>query len=87
MIGRIRLFVLGACLAASGLAQAQPEAFAAARARGELVVGVPYLAPPPAAGAKIRTPDGRLRFVTDTRYVVLTQGARAEADIVMVAAR
>jgi len=58
MIGRIRLFVLGACLAASGHAQAQPDAFAAARARGELVVGVPYLAPPPAAGAKIRTPDG-----------------------------
>ncbi|AXA70231.1 ABC transporter substrate-binding protein [Achromobacter insolitus] len=58
MNGRIRLFVLGACLAAAGLAQAQPDAFAAARERGELVVGVPYLAPPPAAGAKIRTPDG-----------------------------
>lgn len=57
---RLRLLALGACLALSGAAQAQaqPEAFAAARARGELVVGVPYLAPPPAAGAKIRTPDG-----------------------------
>lgn len=40
-----------------------------------------------AARAEIRDPAGRLRFVTDTRYVVLTQGARAEADIVMVAAR
>ncbi|PTN49136.1 ABC transporter substrate-binding protein, partial [Achromobacter xylosoxidans] len=29
MIGRIRLFVLGACLVASGFAQAQPDAFAA----------------------------------------------------------
>lgn len=65
MIGRIRLFVLGACLAASGFAQAQPEAFAAARARGELVVGVPFLAPPPAAGAKIRTPDGLDAAMTD----------------------
>ncbi|RSE99981.1 transporter substrate-binding domain-containing protein [Achromobacter aegrifaciens] len=65
MIGRIRLFVLGACLVASGFAQAQPDAFAAARARGELVVGVPYLAPPPAAGAKIRTPDGLDAAMTD----------------------
>ena len=40
-----------------------------------------------AARAEIRDPEGRLRFVTDTRHVVLTQGARAEADIVMVAAR
>ncbi|WP_260986276.1 transporter substrate-binding domain-containing protein [Bordetella genomosp. 13] len=32
--------------------------FPHARARGSLIVGVPYLAPPPAAGAKIRTPDG-----------------------------
>ena len=40
-----------------------------------------------AARAEIRDPEGRLRFVTDTRYAVLTQGARAEADIVMVAAR
>ena len=31
---------------------------AAARARGELVIGLPYVAPPPVAGAKIRTPDG-----------------------------
>ena len=30
---------------------------AAARAR-ELVIGLPYVAPPPVAGAKIRTPDG-----------------------------
>lgn len=40
-----------------------------------------------AARAEIRDPEGRLRFVTDTRHVVLTQGARAEADIMMVAAR
>ena len=39
-----------------------------------------------AARAEIRTPDGRLRFVTDTRYVVITQGARDRADIVMVGA-
>lgn len=58
MIRRIRLFVLaaGLMLGTAGHAQAQP--FAAAQTRGELVVGVPYLAPPPAAGAKIRTPDG-----------------------------
>lgn len=65
MIRRIRLFVLGACLAATGYAQAQPDAFAVARVRGELVVGVPYLAPPPAAGAKIRTPDGLDAAMTD----------------------
>lgn len=58
MIRRMRLFALAACLALGACAQAQPEPFPAARARGELVVGVPYLAPPPAAGAKIRTPDG-----------------------------
>ena len=57
MIRHLRLFALGACLAA-GAAHAQAEPFAAARGRGELVVGVPYLAPPPEAGAKIRTPDG-----------------------------
>lgn len=40
-----------------------------------------------AARAEIRDAEGGLRFVTDTRYVVLTQGARSEADIVMVSAR
>lgn len=40
-----------------------------------------------AARAEIRDPDGRLRFVTDTRYPVLTQGAGASVEIVMVAAR
>lgn len=55
---RIRLVVLTACTLFAGFAQAQNTGFAAAQARGELVVGVPYLAPPPAAGAKIRTPDG-----------------------------
>ncbi|MGE8614908.1 MAG: substrate-binding periplasmic protein [Achromobacter veterisilvae] len=58
MIRHLRLLVLGACLAAGAATQAQAGPFAAARERGELVVGVPYLAPPPEAGAKIRTPDG-----------------------------
>lgn len=31
--------------------------FPGARARGTLIIGIPYLAPPPAAGAKIRTPE------------------------------
>lgn len=55
------LFVATACLllAGAGTAHAQqPAGFAAAKARGELVVGVPYLAPLPVAGAKIRTPHG-----------------------------
>ncbi|KNE27650.1 MULTISPECIES: transporter substrate-binding domain-containing protein [Achromobacter] len=55
------LFALtaGLLLAGAGTAQAQqPAGFAAAKARGELVVGVPYLAPLPVAGAKIRTPHG-----------------------------
>lgn len=55
-----RLLAFAACALLTGLsaAHADPAGFAAARARGELVVGVPYLAPPPVAGAKIRTPDG-----------------------------
>ena len=40
-----------------------------------------------AARAEIRDPDGRLRFLTDTRYPVLTQGADTSVEIVMVAAR
>ena len=40
-----------------------------------------------AARAEIRDPEGRLRFVTDTRHAVLTNGAPADVDIVMVAAR
>ena len=64
MMSRMRSIALAAGLLLAGLALAQPgtaaraESFPAARARGELVVGVPYLAPPPAAGAKIRTPEG-----------------------------
>lgn len=73
MLSSIRPFVLAAGLLAAGLAQAQPEAqpavqpkvFAAASTRGELVVGVPYLAPPPAAGAKIRTPEGLDAAITE----------------------
>ena len=38
-----------------------------------------------AARAEIRDPSGALRFVTDTRYPVLTQGAGASADIVLKA--
>jgi len=55
---RLSLAILTACALLTGMAHAQPAGFAAAKARGELVVGVPYLAPPPVAGAKIRTPDG-----------------------------
>ena len=40
-----------------------------------------------AARAEIRDADGRLRFTTDTRYVVLTQGAPASANITMVGVR
>ena len=38
-----------------------------------------------AARAEIRDPSGALRFVTDTRYSVLTQGAGNSADIVLKA--
>lgn len=38
-----------------------------------------------AVRAEIRDPDGALRFTTDIRHVVLTQGARNQADIVLVA--
>lgn len=37
-----------------------------------------------AARAEIRSPDGRLRFTTDTRHEVLTRGAPSNANIVMV---
>ncbi|MBN8552851.1 MAG: YbaY family lipoprotein [Caulobacterales bacterium] len=37
-----------------------------------------------AARAEIRSPDGRLRFTTDTRHQVLTRGAPASVEIVMV---
>lgn len=40
-----------------------------------------------AARAEIRDAAGDLRFTTDTRHAVLTQGAPASADIVMVAVR
>ncbi|MBV7501020.1 transporter substrate-binding domain-containing protein [Achromobacter sp. ACM05] len=65
MMSRMRPFVLAAGLLLAGFAQAQPDTFPAARARGELVVGVPYLAPPPVAGAKIRTPEGLDATITD----------------------
>ena len=40
-----------------------------------------------AVRAEIRDPAGALRFTTDTRHAVLTQGARARADVVLVGAR
>lgn len=40
-----------------------------------------------AARAEIHDPSGALRFTTDTRHAVLTQGAPNKADIVLVAVR
>ncbi|MGH7018926.1 MAG: YbaY family lipoprotein [Brevundimonas sp.] len=40
-----------------------------------------------AVRAEIRDPAGALRFTTDTRHSVLTQGAPNKADIVMVGVR
>ncbi|AKQ55476.1 ABC transporter substrate binding protein [Bordetella hinzii] len=50
--------LLLALAALCGTAAQAQEAFAQARARGELRVGVPALAPAPVAGAKLRTPEG-----------------------------
>ncbi|MBV7485914.1 transporter substrate-binding domain-containing protein [Bordetella sp. BOR01] len=81
MIPRLRFFVrrsrpvaalaaagLAWLLCASAMAAAEPAGlpFAQARQRGVLVVGVPYLAPPAVAGAKIRTPE-RLDGVMATK--------------------
>ena len=40
-----------------------------------------------AVRAEIRDPGGALRFTTDTRHSVLTQGATNKADIIMVGVR
>ena len=40
-----------------------------------------------AARAEIRDETGRLRFTTDTRHAVLTQGAPSSVEIVMVGVR
>ncbi|WP_291837848.1 YbaY family lipoprotein [Brevundimonas sp.] len=40
-----------------------------------------------AVRAEIRDPSGALRFTTDTRHAVLTNGAPASADIVLVGVR
>lgn len=40
-----------------------------------------------AARAEIRDPSGALRFTTDTRHAVLTQGAPNQADIILVGVR
>ena len=40
-----------------------------------------------AVRAEIRDPSGALRFTTDTRHAVLTHGAPAGAEIVMVGVR
>lgn len=54
----LRLLAVTAALLSAASGAAPADGLAAARQRGELVVGVPYLAPAPAAGAKIRTPEG-----------------------------
>jgi len=55
----LALAALAGLLGMSAPAAAQPsgQPFTQARERGVLVVGVPYLAPPAAAGAKVRTPE------------------------------
>lgn len=57
----VLLLVVLALLAAAGARSLRPvdvkTLFHEARVRGELIVGVPYLAPPLAAGAKVRTPE------------------------------
>ena len=54
-----------------------------------VTVGVPTSQIDPrqtyAVRAEIRDPAGTLRFTTDTRHAVLTRGAPASADIVLVA--
>jgi len=57
LAGALGLAVIACLPQWAGGAQDGAGAFAAARQRGTLVVGVPYLAPEPAAGAKIRTPE------------------------------
>ncbi|MGE8656561.1 MAG: transporter substrate-binding domain-containing protein [Achromobacter sp.] len=54
----LRLLAVLAALSATASGAALADGLAVARQRGELVVGVPYLAPAPLAGAKIRTPEG-----------------------------
>ena len=55
-----------------------------------VTLGVPTSAIDPrhsyAARAEIRDPAGGLRFVTDTRHAVLTQGAGSTVEIVLRAA-
>ncbi|MBO9357500.1 transporter substrate-binding domain-containing protein [Bordetella petrii] len=68
--------LLGLAAVASTAAPAQP--FAQARQRGVLVVGVPYLAPPAVAGAKVRTPE-RLDTVMAQRL-----GERLELPVKVV---
>ncbi|WP_251865401.1 transporter substrate-binding domain-containing protein [Achromobacter sp. Marseille-Q4962] len=58
LAGALGLAVIACLPQWAGGAQDGAGAFAAARQRGTLVVGVPYLAPPPVAGAKVRTPEG-----------------------------
>lgn len=56
----VRLAVLALLAAAAAWLLRPPDPrtlFHQARLRGELIVGVPYLAPPLAAGAKVRTPE------------------------------
>ena len=57
-IGVFLALAAAICLPLAGAAPSAPPEPFAARVRGELVIGLPYVAPPPVAGAKIRTPDG-----------------------------
>lgn len=78
------------CMLAAACAAQAAGPFEQARARGALVVGMPYLAPPPEAGAKIRTPE-RLDTVIAERLgerlglpVTLRQVGAAEAPALLV---
>ena len=55
-IGVFLALAAAICLPLAGAAPSAPPEPCCAR--GELVIGLPYVAPPPVAGAKIRTPDG-----------------------------
>jgi polar amino acid transport system substrate-binding protein len=62
VLGAALLFNVCASVAApaqgvAGVGAAPAGAFARAQARGALIVGVPFLAPEPAPGAKIRSPE------------------------------
>ncbi|GAB3085582.1 transporter substrate-binding domain-containing protein [Bordetella muralis] len=57
MIACLWVPMIASAQTASAASSQSEDAFSRARVRGSLVVGVPYLAPEPAAGAKVRTPE------------------------------